>query len=156
MAPVKIKIFNTYNSFVALLLSLLGFTSSCAEDEVRFMYGTPHADFIVKGKVEAVSGGQAIPEIIVEVRDSIGPNNVRLVQTGYSQTDGRFAVKVTDFPGDHTYQLKFVDTDGALNGDFETRDTTVVFKDPVFEGGDNSWYSGSTEKELNIQLKAKQ
>lgn len=147
MAPIKLKFLKSTNSLIVLLISILGFSSSCKESGQE--YGTPHADFIISGKIESATNNTPIPDIIVEVRET------RLVETGFSNYYGSYEVAVGDFPDDHTYQIKFTDTDGALNGEYETLDTTVVFKDPKFTNGDGSWYAGYTEKELNIKLEPK-
>jgi len=132
---------------IVLLISILGFSSSCKNGGEE--YGTPHATFIISGKIESATNNTEIPDIIVEVRET------RLVATGFSRYDRGYDVAVEDFPADHTYQIKFTDTDGALNGEYETLDTTVVFKDPKYTNGDGEWYRGYTEKELNIKLKPK-
>jgi len=147
MAPIQLKFLKSTNSLIVLLISILGFSSSCKDRGEE--YGTPHADFIINGKIESATNNNPIPDIIVEVRES------RLVETGFSRSDGSYEVAVGDFPDDHTYQIKFTDTDGALNGEYETLDTTVVFKDSKFTNGDGSWYSGVAELEMNVKLKPK-
>jgi putative lipoprotein (rSAM/lipoprotein system) len=149
MAPIKLKFLNSFNSLIAVLISILGFSSSCKKEETRLAYGIPHADFIIHGEVKSSTDNKLIPDIIIEVRET------RLVETGFSTDNGSYELAVRDFPADHTYKIKFTDTDGALNGEYETLDTTVVFKDPKFANGDGSWYAGYTEKELNIKLKPK-
>ena len=145
---------------IFLLISILGFSTSCKDENQERMYGTPNASFIVKGKIESVSTNNPIPDIIVEMRilreGADGPSTPKLTRTGYSDTNGNY--NLTDggsSPIDKTYQFKFTDTDGALNGEYETLDTTIVFKDPVFTGGDGQWYVGAVEQELNIKLKPK-
>lgn len=113
------------------------------------MYGSPHASFIINGKIESTATNNPIPDIIVEMR------NISLVETGFSDINGNYNLIVGDYPGDKTYQIKFTDTDGALNGEYETLDTTIVFKNPQFTDGDGSWFRGSTVKELDIKLKPK-
>ena len=158
MAPIKLKFLNSYNSLIAVLISILGFSSSCKKDEVLLLYGSPHAQFIMRGDVKSAADNKLIPEIIVEVREeypSEGGLTSVLVRTGFSEDNGKYRVVVGDNSRDHTFHLKFVDTDGALNGEYESLDTTVVFKDAEFTNGDGSWYIGSTEQEVNIKLKPK-
>lgn len=158
MAPIKLKFLNSYNSLIALLISVLGFSSACKKDEVRYLYGSPNAEFIMRGEVKSAADNKLIPEIIVEVRKEYttdGGLTSVLVQTGFSEGNGNYRIVVGDNPGDQTFHLKFTDTDGALNGEYETLDTTLVFKDLKFTNGDGSWYAGSTEKEVNIKLKPK-
>ena len=149
MTPIKIRLFNSYNSLILLILSLLGFSTSCEDENKSMMYGVPMAGFKVIGKVESALDDKPIPDIIIEARDDY------LEGTGFSKPDGTYEVGIGGDTGDHTYRLKFVDTDGALNGEYESLDTTVVFKDPVFTGGDGSWYLGIAEQELNVKMKPK-
>lgn len=153
MAPIRIKLLSSYNAVVALLLSILGFSSSCKKDEIMLMYGTPHAGFILKGKVESAQDGSTVRDIIVEIRKVSPEDEAYLVETGFSRSNGNFEVVVGDSPEDQTYNLRFVDTDGVLNGEFAALDTTVVFNDPVFTGGDGGWYQGYVEKEIDVKLK---
>lgn len=158
MAPLKIKFLNSYNSCILFILSLLGFSTSCKEDNYVWMYGSPHATFRVVGEVKSAINGKPIPEIIIEVRKEYNEETglvVNMVETGFSEDTGKYTVSMGDWPDDQTYHLRFSDTDGALNGEFEPLDTTVVFKDPKFTNGDGSWYSGVAEQELNIKLKPK-
>jgi len=123
-----------------------------------YLYGSPHATFIINGEVKSAANGRVIPEIIVEVRKEYNEETglVRaLVETGFSEDNGKYTVSMGDWPEDQTYQLRFTDTDGALNGEFESLDTTVVFKDPKFINGDGSWFRGVAEQEMNIKLKPK-
>ena len=113
------------------------------------MYGSPHADFIITGTVESAATNTPIPDIIVEMR------KINLMETGFSNSVGNYNLIAVDYPGDKTYQIKFTDTDGALNGEFETLDTTIVFSDPKYTDGDGSWYRGVTKQELNVKLRPK-
>jgi putative lipoprotein (rSAM/lipoprotein system) len=161
MAPIKLKFLNTYNALITLFLSILGFSTACKKEEMRYLYGSPHADFIISGKIESAATNEIIPEIIVEMRNvwntEDGQSNINLVATGFSnQWAGNY--HLTDnatSPVDKTYQIKFIDTDGILNGEYETLDTTIVIKNPKFTGGDGSWNFGYTEQELNVKLKPK-
>lgn len=149
-------IFKSCNSLILLLISMLGFTTACEKDEPLAMYGSPNASFIVNGKVESAVSHQPIPDIIVEMREVFEEEGSRLTATSFSKFHGNYVVDMNAFPKDHTVQLRFVDTDGALNGEYEPLDTTVVFKDSKYTGGDGSWYHGFVNKEINIQLKLKE
>ena len=160
MAHYKLKFLKSTNSLIFLLISILGFSTSCKDENQERMYGTPNASFIVKGKIESVSTNNPIPDIIVEMRilreGADGPLTPILISTGYSVTNGIYNLKDNGTSlKEPTYQFKFTDTDGALNGEYETLDTTIVFKDPVFTGGDGQWYMGAVEQEMNIKLKPK-
>lgn len=160
MASIKFKFLKSTNSLIVLLISLLGFSSSCKKEESRYMYGSPHASFIITGKVESAATNTMIPEIIVEMREvklaQDTPSNSILVATSFSSSwSGNYYLLNTTTPDDKTYQIKFIDIDGALNGEYETLDTTVVFTKPKFTGGDGSWDYGYTDQELNVKLKPK-
>jgi len=146
MLPIKLKFLNSYNACILLLMSFLGFSTACKKEEVRYEYGVPNAGFIINGKIESVLTSKPIPDIIIEVRE------MRLVKTGFSDGNGKYQITIGDSPDDKTYQLRFSDTDGPLNGEYESLDTTVVFNDPKFRDGDGKWFVGYTEQELNIKL----
>jgi len=153
MRIIKHKCLKTYNALIVSLISFLGFASSCDPLGGKAMYGTPSADFIVKGKVGTAANS---PVAGIKVEMSMEANSYLLNTASSAESTG--AYKVTgggQFPDDQTFKIKFTDVDGALNGEFETLDTTVVFKDPKFTGGDGNWYHGQTEKELNVKLKPK-
>jgi putative lipoprotein (rSAM/lipoprotein system) len=157
MATFKLKFLKSTNSLIFLLISILGFSLSCKKEDQARMYGSPHADYIIKGKIVSVADNQPIPDIIIEMRavkTEGQERNTYLTGTGFSNGYGDF--QLMDVGGSDSYELKFTDTDGALNGQYETLDTTIVFQDPKFTGGDGQWYGGYTEKEVNIKLKPKQ
>ena len=160
MASIKFRFLKTTDYLIILLISILGFSLSCKKAPVE--YGSPHADYVVIGKIESIVDNNPIPDIIVEMRNVIitesGQSSNSLTGTNFSNSIGNYFVNdqgMGVFPKDRTYLIKFIDTDGALNGEYETLDTTIVFKDPVFTNGDGHWYSGYTEQELNIKLKTK-
>jgi len=159
MASIKLKFLKSTNSLIVLLISLLGFSSSCKKEDQKYMYGVPHANYIISGVVKSAADDQAVPEIIVEIRsiDRIqeGQAGERLVGTGFTYFDGNYSSTVYGDSGEQSYHVKFIDTDGALNGEYETLDTTIVFKNPKYTDGDGSWYRGIAEQELNVKLKPK-
>jgi putative lipoprotein (rSAM/lipoprotein system) len=149
---MKIRILKKGNKLIALLLSLLGFTSACiiiggAE------YGTPHADFIVRGSVVSERDNKAIKNIMVTMRDTASVYYRDSINTNLT---GSYVLKVTGFPLSKSFEIELKDIDGAENGEFQNLDTIIEFKDPVFTGGNKHWYNGQTEKEFNIKLRPKQ
>jgi putative lipoprotein (rSAM/lipoprotein system) len=148
----------TYQVFGVLLLCI-GFITSCKDDEKVIV--PPTAYFDVTGEVRSAADNKLVPEIIVEMR------NVKIEQSG----DSIFSLVATSFPKywspeyyisemhpvqeDRTYLISFRDTDGALNGEFESFDTLVFFQNPVFEGADGASYLGSVVKLVNVKLKPK-
>lgn len=140
--PRKHHFLKSVNVIIAALLSLLGFSTACDID-APVEYGTPHAKYIVNGKVTAAKSGEAINHIQVASEQD----------TTTTDANGAYQLIQEDFPGDLTFELSFTDTDGDPNGSFAPLDTTVVFTNPEFVNGDKGWYNGETEKEFNIQLK---
>ncbi len=143
MKKVKNKFLMKYNRIIIIILSLLGFSTVCVQ---TYEYGTPSADFIVKGAIQSEENNQLIPNIMV----------VSKYDTIYSDYEGKYYIKNDGyFPSDQTFLLEFEDIDGQENGEFHSLDTLIEFIDPDFSGGDGDWYEGETEKVLNIKLKPK-
>jgi putative lipoprotein (rSAM/lipoprotein system) len=152
MKIIRNRFLTSYNVILTALMALLGFATSCE----RFggtEYGVPHASFIVKGKIVSAEGNSPVPNIKVRMQiDSLS------MQTDSAYSDSKGNYQVVDefgFPISHSYSIKFTDIDGTANGEFQTLDTVVEFKDPVYKGGDGNWDSGETKKEFNIVLKPK-
>lgn len=161
MAPIQLKFLKSSNSLIFLLISILGFSVSCKKNDPVVEYGSPHASFIVKGIVKSAADDHLIPDIIVEMRhitsNESGQSEILLMDTDFSDSHGYYYLTEALYSlEDQTYQIKFTDTDGTLNGQYETLDTTIVFKKPKFLGGDGKWDLGSVQKELDIKLKPKQ
>jgi len=150
MKKLELKYLKTYNAFLAILLTFLGFTVSCAKEYGTpypiAEYGTPYAKFIVKGKVESSQTNQPI-------------QNIRVYMQGDStSTDSTGQYEIIDkhgLPLSQTFPIRFHDIDGVLHGEYTNLDTSVVFNNPQFINGDGEWYSGETSKDFNIQLKPK-
>jgi putative lipoprotein (rSAM/lipoprotein system) len=130
------------------LLTVLGFSTACEQKADEYgspivtEYGTPHATFIVKGQIQSQENLKAIPNIQV----------IMGYDTSYSDENGNYEAKNGDFPKDQTFLLKFNDIDGVSNGEFNSLDSVIEFKSPIYIEGDGKWYSGKTEKELNIKM----
>lgn len=144
------QFYRLFNFVLSGLLTLLG-VSGCTKDSPD-EYGAPRATFIVNGTISSEASDETVEDIkVVMVRDGFYPNDSTV-------TDGSGLFEVKDqwgFPEDSEYLLKIRDVDGDVNGAFEDLDTTVVFEDPEFEGGDGNWNYGETSKEFNIRLTPK-
>ena len=160
MKKIKYTCLKKYNAFIVFLISFLGFASSCDILGGKAMYGTPSADFIVKGKVEDTDSKNPIVGVKMEMSREMNSKNGKVfVDVGSSfsvESTGKY--EVTDnqaFPEDQNYKIKFRDIDGVQNGEYEPLDTTIIFQNPKFAKGDGSWYIGQTEKVVNVELKPK-
>lgn len=129
------------NKVWIVLLSLLGF-AGCDEPQ-EDMYGSPYAEYSVKGRVTDAAGKAILG---IEVKRSFyseaDPSAVR--------TDAQGAY-VFEADGDVLYQppvLIFTDTDGpAGGGDFAAEEVEVVFtKENQTGGGDGDWMYGRFER----------
>ena len=149
---MKHQLIKTQNLIIAFLLSLLGFTTACSKNNntIGIEYGTPHATFKVFGKITSEKGDK-IPAIRVVMKPNFFAMNADTVISDYY---GNYMVEVSDFPKDQNFELEFEDIDGEAHGIYQPKDTTAIFKNPVYEGGEG-WNSGETSKELNIQMKEK-
>lgn len=160
MSSIKFRFFKSCNSMILLLVSILGFSTSCKE-EGTYEYGVPMHGYTINGNVNSAVDMQQIQDIKVEmylVPEIDGQPQEQLCGSTRSDFHGRYVLN--DYGNtpvsDHAYLVRFTDVDGELNGEFQSLDTTVVFKDVKFTGGDGKWNMGIAEKELYIKLKPKE
>ena len=166
MKKLNRKFIKGTNWALAGVMSLLGI-SSCDKETFgsggMAAYGTPHAEFVVSGKVtdtegNALSGVRVVvpsvehrqkatqsfipdkPVFIYEVRDTL-----------YTKSNGSFEYSYAGFPTNDSInvKMKFEDTR------FETDSTKVSFFDSDLKGG-SGWNRGSAKKEVTIKLKRKE
>ena len=122
------------------LLSLLGF-AGCDETQ-EDMYGTPYAEYTVKGRVTDAAG---TPVAGIEVQRSFGVPDPSAVRT---DAQGAYLFEAD---GDVLYAppvLAFTDTDGAAGGgDFAAKRVEVVFAERDRTGQrEGSWMYGRFER----------
>lgn len=129
-----------------MLLALLGLSATgCI---IPCMYGTPHADWTVKGKVvdengAGVSGLQVILGNRYEnTAQVIYDENYWPLDTLTTGSDGTYNVEQNGFPINQL-QVDIKDIDGEAGGG-EFADVTLIVKDFQFEDG-KGWYSGHAE-----------
>jgi len=147
---IKLWFLKRHNSLIGFGLSILGVSAACSISSCEYgapavEYGVPHATFVVKGTV-------------VSDQDSTPIQSIRVVlehDTAYTDPSGQYRVEHSSFPDSQTLMVQFEDTDGEINGSFNARDTIVEFTDPLFSGGSGSWDAGTTEKEVDVELKPK-
>ena len=123
-------------------MAFFGF-SACAEMAAE--YGTPHAEFEIKGKV---TDEQKVPlnGIAVVYDDQFHGSD-----TLYTDQDGRFLLQGTMFPREEM-KLTFVDKDGELNGGlFETKSVEVALNQ--VEANNGAWDFGKFDGEVEVELK---
>lgn len=130
-------------------LSILGFTIPMFGCDAPEMYGTPWADYEVKGKVLDADG------------DPIKGIKVSLIEDQYnsqstqSLENGTFKVSLGTIPFDKL-KLTAQDIDGADNGgEFEDKTLELDFSKVAYTGENDGWYHGKKSLEQNIVLEEK-
>lgn len=129
-------------------LVLLGFTSCSEEfgkgDDILLEYGSPHANFQVKGKV-ASQADELLKNIQVIVRQSWN-NDPEPADTVYTDEKGEFQVKNLGTGSINKQKVYFHDIDGEENGGaFKSDSISLEDMDmkQLEEGG--RWYAGKFE-----------
>lgn len=141
---MKTKLQRLTHYLMAMLFGLLGF-SACSddeEDEMLVMYGTPTADYIVKGTVTDEAGN---PIMGINIYPS------RTLTPAKTDAEGRFKTDTLSYDGPYF----FVDPDGDANGGrFET-DTLYYndFKSTKVGESKHAWHMGVFELEAEVKLK---
>ncbi len=143
----------TYGKLLALILSFFGL-SSCEIIEPRVEYGTPSADYLVKGKVTNIDTEKPIEGIGIIV-----PNKNQYIRsdTVYTNAQGEYKIELIHAFPYHNEKMKVIakDLDGEKNGIFYADSIEVSFsaKDQTKKGS-GGWYDGRYEKsEQNFKLK---
>jgi putative lipoprotein (rSAM/lipoprotein system) len=130
-------------------LSILGFTIPMFGCDAPEMYGTPWADYEVKGKVLDADG------------DPIKGIKVSLIEDQYnsqstqSLENGTFKVSLGTIPFDKL-KLTAQDIDGAENGgEFEEQTIELDFSKVEATGDKDAWYNGTKSIEKYIVMQEK-
>lgn len=122
-----------------LLLTLLGFSTACEKQKngepPHVMYGTPHVDIWVGGKVTDKTG-TPIPGIEV-----LQQNSPYKALTG---DDGSYELPGQLFSIETTADILFTDTDGPSNGgEFAAQSVPVEFTEADRVSEAEGWCGGS-------------
>ncbi|MEA1877478.1 MAG: radical SAM-associated putative lipoprotein [Bacteroidota bacterium] len=137
---MKKKAQKSINKLLGYFIAILGIGGACTIGACE--YGSPHATFIIQGRVTSETH-ERISNIQIN-----GNGN-----TSYTDSQGSFLLQIEEFPHDQEFLLKFRDIDEELNGSYQALDTIVKFTDPEFVNPGDHWYSGETLKEFNVSLK---
>ena len=149
------------NWALAGLISMLGF-AGCRESEPIDEYGSPLADYTVKGAVVNKADGKPIEGIQVAIGYPYNEENMSyidpelyLVKTDSMTTNAKGEFKLTN---KSIYDLKrtmpvFVqDIDGEKNGLFQSDTLHVDFSKAEHSGKQKDWYYGEFTVTLNVEL----
>ena len=139
--------------FIYWLLAVLGF-GSLVRCEPALMYGSPSADYEIKGKV-LDADGDPIKGIKVEVQTYVaGPEPIPIIRK-FSLDDGTYDASVQTFP---VSKLRLVaqDVDGVENGgEFAERTIELDFSKVEATGDKGAWYNGTKSLEKHIVMQEK-
>jgi len=149
------RIFRATNKIILFFMAILGFATACKPGGGMVVaYGSPHADFVVKGNITSAKDNSVIKGIRV-IAQGVTTYGYYPADTVKSDASGNYTAKITEMSLTQI-KLNLTDIDGSENGSFQSLDTLVTYTNPKFTGGDGSWYIGSTEQVLNIKMKPKQ
>lgn len=158
---MKVRFNRWYNAVLTALLSMLGFGCSLDEPEeygTLLEYGTPHAEYILKGTVTD-EAGTPVPGIKTSLREVHQTDKgtqffgMDSIQTNDS---GNYLLKYIGMPSKWT-KLVVEDTDGEANGGEFLSDTLDIDYDKAVKvgDGDHHWYTGKFEVTTDIKLRKK-
>lgn len=128
----------------AWLLCLIGFggTVACSPGMVADEYGSPYAEYEVKGRVTDRQG-----EPIAGIQVTCDAMDM---QPEYTDSDGSYVLYGNGFPREKI-QVTFEDVDGEENrGVFAGK--TVSAEAVQVQTGDDNWNFGVYEAEVNAEL----
>ncbi|MDR2683705.1 MAG: radical SAM-associated putative lipoprotein [Dysgonamonadaceae bacterium] len=151
------------NGILAGILTVLGF-SSCEDignGNGRVEYGTPNADYTVKGTV--VDKASKKPVKGIRVGYSPAPRIVPMygvIPTEYMErasttTDDKGEFKITEnlFPGEENPVSVYIeDIDGEENGSFVSDTLMIDFRNANQTGKKDNWYQGEYTVTVNVEL----
>lgn len=138
------------NGLLSGVLALLGYTSCDSWGDSPVEYGSPHADYEIKGKVtdketrSNVEGARIVVKPMQWNSDETYP--AVLYDTLYTDKDGAYLYRNTGMID--RFRVVCEDPSGALKAD----STTVGMKP---EGGEG-WYQGSDTQIVDFKLEKRQ
>jgi putative lipoprotein (rSAM/lipoprotein system) len=150
-----------YSKIIAGLLVLLGFTTSC---DKRVEYGTPNADYVVKGKVIDKNTRQPIKNILVSFWEEprivpmygVIPTPYQQKPSTYTDENGNYVLRwdgVLPNAFDDMDSIAIQDIDGIENGGFFNWEVMGVdFSTAQQTKPTNQWYQGEFTITKDIEL----
>ncbi len=158
---MKAKASKVFISIVTGLLGILGFQSCNLLGNYKVMYGTPHADFNVKGQVtdedgKPVQGARTVIDAYYGWTDDLGISyrNLDYSDTLYTDSQGKVYAGASVFGKSSHITVTVTDVDGPANGEFEETIIEDLQMHKV-KDGDGSWYGGAYEMEFDAVVKMK-
>lgn len=148
---MKKFVLKSYSKIIAWILTALGLYTSC-DITGPVEYGTPTADFVVKGKVTDKSTQQPVKGIAVINKSYTSPYGNDTVRT---DANGNYELEFTATAfGAEDLTVYASDTDGEENGAYLSdtiRIKSYELKRIAKKRG--SWYNGKFEGKADFELK---
>ena len=159
MTYLKRKRTALFSGIISFTLSALGFTScddfndNKEEPPIILMYGTPSAQFKILGKIVAEDTKQAVRDLQISVieystwTDDAGiyyENQSSDTLRTKTKNDGSFLFEHRGFPSAKKYIYLIEDIDGDANGRFQTKKDSILFKNPNYNSGTDTWWDKGT------------
>ena len=158
---MKVRFNRWYNAVLTALLSVLGFGCSTDEPEeygtILMEYGTPYADYIIKGSVtnEAGEPVRGIKTSLKSVFDNENEHYVLGLDSVETDVSGSYQLKYVGLR-DHGLKVIVEDIDGEANGGEFLSDTLDIdFNKAVKTEEGSDWYEGAYDISQDIKLKKK-
>ena len=145
------------NWILAGILGMLGFAGCTRYGP--YEYGSPHADFTVKGSVVNKATGKPIEGIQVGYQDihlMYGIPSTSYMPKAAVSTNAKGEFKLTDrfdaINNDKTLPVYVKDIDGESNGLFQPETLQVDFSNAEHSGKSKNWYYGEYTVNINVEL----
>ena len=141
-----------FDRIILSILAILGLTGCPAVAE----YGTPSADYVIKGTVTDSLTSTPLPNIRI-IRGDSASYTYPPYDTIYTDAQGKYLTTIRSFPVQSpTFHLKVADIDGTQNGgDFQSKTLEVVFTSSDWIAKESGWYQGKAQKTIDIKLQKK-
>jgi putative lipoprotein (rSAM/lipoprotein system) len=158
MKKIRHSFLKGFNAVLMAVLTLFGF-SNCDRGGLD-MYGTPSADFIIKGAVVDKTTNQPIEGIQVKIVEVFvdNQNNEHIRYQTKSTTDagGNFEIIERGYMMGFSLSARISDIDGAENGLFEDKVIELDMRNAERTRPGRGWFSGEFTKNLDVQLTPKE
>lgn len=141
-------VLKTYGKIIAGILTVLGLNTSCDKNR-EVEYGTPSADFVVKGKVIDENTRQPIHGMAIIKKPD---GNSCQSDTARTDASGIYELNFNGFSlSDVTVYAS--DIDGEENGSYLSDTVRIKANELKQIAKKGSWYAGKFEGEANFELK---
>ena len=146
------------NWALAGIIGMLGFTD-CEKTESRIEYGSPYADYTVKGTVVNKTTGKPIEGIRVGYFPEVWSDEYGTSPEYYygpkkyviTNAKGEYKLSERSYHG-YPKHIYGEDIDGEKNGSLQSKQLQIDFKDAVHSGKSKNWYDGEYTVTVNVEL----